>query len=200
MTETSSHWDDDPLLLSELVFLAGVVEDRMTSDWIVEFGNGGAGGIFVEIEGGGGGGNGGDCWIKSAGGGGKQSISEIVANVGIPILTDNGGPVGGSGGGGGGGGGLAAGLAIVCFIGGYCVILWLGSNCDNNSGGGGGGACRVTFGEWIFSLGDDSVLYPFNGDFGVPVLLKFIVIDCCSRDDEDDDNAGLPYCTKSEFG
>jgi hypothetical protein len=41
-------------------------------------------------------------------------------------------------------------------------------------------------------------LCPFNGDFGVPVLLKFIVIDCCSRHDDDDDNVGLPYCTKSE--
>jgi hypothetical protein len=78
-----------------------VVEDRMTSDWIVEFGKGGAGGIFDGI-----GGGGGDCSIKSAGGGGKLSISEIVASVGK------------GGGGGGGGGGLADGLAIVCFIGG----------------------------------------------------------------------------------
>ncbi len=87
----------------------------MTSDWIVEFGSGGAGGILDGIGGGGGGGGGdGDCSIKSAGGGGKLSISEIVASVGTPIFNGK----GGAGGGSGGGGGLDDGLAIVCFIGG----------------------------------------------------------------------------------
>ncbi len=95
------------------------VEGRMTSDWRVEFGKGGAGGILAGI-----GGGGGDCSIKSAGGGGKLSISEIVASVGIPIFTGKGGAVGGSGGGGGGGGGLADGLAIVCFIGGFTSSTW----------------------------------------------------------------------------
>jgi len=53
----------------------------------VEFGRGGAGGIFDGGGGGGGGGGGdGDCSIKSAGGGGKLSISEIVASVAIPVV------------------------------------------------------------------------------------------------------------------
>jgi len=52
----------------------------------VEFGRGGAGGIFDGGGGGGGGGGDGDCSIKSAGGGGKLSISEIVARVAIPVF------------------------------------------------------------------------------------------------------------------
>ncbi len=43
------------------------------------------------------------------------------------------------------------------------------------------------------------MLYPLgtlDDDSGV-LVLKFIVIDCCSRVDEDVDNVGLPYCTKS---
>ncbi len=90
--ETSSLWDDDKLLLSVLFLIfVGVfdVEGRITSDWIVEFGRGGADGIFDGIEDGGGGeggGGDGDCSIKSAGGGGKLSISEIVASVAIPVF------------------------------------------------------------------------------------------------------------------
>ncbi len=128
VTETSSRWDDDKLLLSELVFVVGVVltvEGRMTSDWIEEFGKGGTGGIFDGIRGGGGGGGSGDCSIKSAGDGGKLSISEIVPSILIPIFNGK----GDAGGGSGIGEGLADGLAIVCFIGGYCVIWWFGSNC-----------------------------------------------------------------------
>ncbi len=83
--ETSSLWFLSELfLIFEDVF---AVDDRIASDWIVEFDSGGAGGIFDDIGGGGGGGGGdGDCSIKSAGGGGKLSISEIVAKVAIPLF------------------------------------------------------------------------------------------------------------------
>lgn len=50
----------------------------------------------------------------------------------------------------------------------------------------------------MLSLGDGSILHPFCNDFGVAALLKFMVIDCCSRQEEDDEYVGLPYCTKSE--
>ena len=67
-----------------------VVEGRITSDCIAEVGRGGAGGIFDGNGGAGGGGSAGggegDCSIKSAGGGGKLSISEIVASVTIPMF------------------------------------------------------------------------------------------------------------------
>jgi hypothetical protein len=63
---------------------------------------------------------------------------------------------------------------------------------------GGGRASRVMIDEWILNLGDGSILYSLDGAFGVPLLLKFIVIDCCSRCDDDDDNVRLPYCTKSD--
>lgn len=113
--------------VSDVVFIVSV-EGRMTS--------GGAGGMLD----GSGGAGGGDCSMKSAGGGGKLSNSEIVANVGMPIFAGNGG--GRGGGGGGGGGGLAAGLDIICLIGGF------GSNWDIIDGsGGGGGACRVMIGD-----------------------------------------------------
>jgi len=103
--------------VSDVVFIVSV-EGRMTS--------GGAGGMLD----GSGGAGGGDC---------KLSNSEIVANVGMPIFAGNGG---GRGGGGGGGGGLAAGLDIICLIGGF------GSNWDIIDGsGGGGGACRVMIGD-----------------------------------------------------
>jgi hypothetical protein len=41
-------------------------------------------------------------------------------------------------------------------------------------------------------------LYGLDDDSGV-LELKFIVIDCCSRVDEDADRVGLPYCIKSEW-
>ena len=75
-----------------------------------------------------------------------------------------------------------------------------GSNCDSNGGGGGGIVfCQFIADECALSRGDGSVLYPFgmwDVDSGV-LVLKFIIIDVCSRVDDEFDRVGLPYWVES---